>query len=119
VHIDITELEKPVGANIGSRLMISEEPYDNLQEIVERYIVPCNRHLREASNHIKFVACSNVEELEVMLKAEKTEDPNKIPYKITCLPQYPQFLVLGYIPKKELVKEYIKVSLRLIIKFFF
>jgi transcription elongation factor SPT6 len=30
VHIDITELEKPVGANIGSRLMISEEPYDNL-----------------------------------------------------------------------------------------
>lgn len=30
VHIDIEESEKAVGANIGSRLKISSEHYDNL-----------------------------------------------------------------------------------------
>jgi transcription elongation factor SPT6 len=30
VHIDIEELEKPVGANIGSKLKIGEEIFENL-----------------------------------------------------------------------------------------
>jgi len=47
VHIDITELEKAIGANIGSKLRIGDDFYENLQEIVERYIIPCNRSLRE------------------------------------------------------------------------
>ena len=46
-----------------------------------------------------------------MLKEEKAQDSNRIPYKFTVLPDYPQHLVLGYIPKLILVKEYIKVSI--------
>lgn len=46
-----------------------------------------------------------------MLKEEKTQDSQRIPYKITVLPQYPQYIVLGYIPKQLMVKEYIKVSI--------
>ena len=43
------------------------------------------------------------------MKEEKAQDPNRIPYKFTILPDYPQHIVLGYIPKTILVKEYIKV----------
>ena len=38
VHIDIKETEKAIGANIGSKLWINEDSFDNLQDIVERYI---------------------------------------------------------------------------------
>lgn len=86
VHIDIVELDKPIGANIGSKLQIGEEIFDNLQEIIERYIMPCNRHLRDATNHPKFKHCEAVEELDKILKDEKATNPNNIPYKFTILP---------------------------------
>jgi transcription elongation factor SPT6 len=57
VHIDIREHEKAVGASIGSKLEMCEEFFDNLQEIIERYITPCNRNVREAINHMKFRNC--------------------------------------------------------------
>lgn len=112
VHIDINEHDKAIGANIGSKLSISrEEFFENLQEIVERYISPCNKLMREAAGHAKYTQCETSEDLETSLKAEKAVDPNRIPYKITVLPQYPQHIVLGYIPKTLLVKEYIKVRI--------
>ena len=54
--------------------------------------------------------CSTVDELEEALKKEKSEDPNKIPYRFTILEMYPQNIILGYIPKEKLIKEYIKVK---------
>lgn len=51
VHIDIVEAEKTPGAAIGSKLLISNEAFDNLREIVERYIIPCNRLVREVAQH--------------------------------------------------------------------
>ena len=112
VHIDIKELDKAIGANIGSKLQISDEVYENLQEIVERYIIPCNRSLREVTQHPKFQACKNIEELQKNLENEKNEDNSRIPYRFTVLDKYPQYVILAYIPKKDLVKEYIKVKPR-------
>jgi hypothetical protein len=50
-HLDIEELDKPIGASIGTKLKLGEEKFDNLQEIIERYIVPCNKHLQLAVEH--------------------------------------------------------------------
>ena len=86
VHIDVSERDKTEGASIGAKLFISEEVFDNLQEIVERYIIPCNRQLREACSHPKFKQCDTQEELDKVLKEEKNADPNRIPYKLTILP---------------------------------
>jgi transcription elongation factor SPT6 len=74
VHIDIVESEKAIGANIGAKLTISDETYENLQEIVERYIMPCNRSLREVIQHSKFQKCQNLEEIKKVVEAEKAED---------------------------------------------
>lgn len=112
VHIDIEEFDKAVGANIGSRLKISSEFYENLQEIVERYITPCNRSLREVTMHPKFSKCTKMEQMQEMLLKEKSEDSSKIPYRFTILDDYPQYLILAYIPKKEMVREFIKVKPR-------
>ena len=111
VHIDIEEFDKPIGAHIGSRLKVGNEYYDNLQEIVERYLTPCNRSMREVVNHPKF--CSTVKQFDDMQKVldkEKAEDPNKIPYRFCVLDDYPQHVILAYIPKKDVVKEFVKIK---------
>ena len=62
VHIDIIESDKPPGASIGNKLRINDEEFENLQEIVERYIIPCNRALKEVIQHPKFKECESEEE---------------------------------------------------------
>ena len=112
VHIDIKELDKAIGANIGSKLQISDEQYENIQEIVERYIHPCNRSLREVIQHQKFLKVKDLDELKKALENEKSEDNSRIPYRFSILDKYPQYIILAYIPKKDVVKEFIKVKPR-------
>jgi len=112
VHININEHEKPIGASIGSKLTINDEIFENLQEIIDRYIMPCNRHVREACNNPKFIVCESTEDLERILREEKNNDGSRIPYRLTIFPNYPQHIVLGYIPKANMIKEYIKVKPR-------
>jgi transcription elongation factor SPT6 len=57
VHMDIEETDKPIGASIGNKLQISDETFESIQEIIDRYIIPCNRALREVIHHIKFMQC--------------------------------------------------------------
>ena len=109
VHIDIQELDKPKGAVIGSRLVISNDQFDSLREIVERYVIPCNRLVRDVIAHTKFVECDTYEELETIIKDEKIEKPTGIPYRFAILRDYPQHVVLAYQPKEKVIKEFIRV----------
>ena len=63
-------------------------------------------------NHSKFLKCESVDDLKSALEKEKREDSSKIPYKFTILEKYPQHIILGYIPKDKMVKEYIKIKPR-------
>ena len=88
VHIDIQEFDKPKGASIGSRLSISSESFENLREIVERYIIPCNRLVREIVRSPKWVDTDRWEVVEETLKNEKNADRSRIPYRFVILSQY-------------------------------
>ena len=110
VHIDIVEQNKQKGAAIGSTLVISNDYFfDSLREIVERYIIPCNRLVREVVGHQKFSDAKSFEDLEARLKEEKKEEPARIPYRFAILPVYPQHVVICYVPKEKVLKEFIKV----------
>ena len=121
VHLDITEYEKCTKTNqwihstrdnLGTRLKISDEFYENLQEIIERYITPCNRSLREVTQHPKFFKCKKEEEVKDELEKEKKEASSRIPYKFVILDEYPQYVILYYIPSKALKIEFIKIKPR-------
>ena len=110
VHIDIIERDKQPGAAIGSTLIISNDYYfESLREIVERYIIPCNRLVRDVVGHQKFSDAKTFEDLEARLKEEKKEEPTRIPYRFAILPVYPQHVVICYVPKEKVLKEFIKV----------
>ena len=56
--------------------------------------------------------CKVIEELQNELEEEKAEESAKVPYKFTVLETYPQYVVLGYIPRNTMIKELIKVKAR-------
>ena len=56
--------------------------------------------------------CKVIEELQKELEKEKAEESAKIAYKFTVLETYPQYVVLGYIPRNTMIKELIKVKAR-------
>ena len=68
--------------------------------------------MKEVIQHPKFQSFKDGEDLKKSLEKEKETDASRIPYKFTCLDKYPQYLILAYIPKKELVREFIKVKPR-------
>lgn len=97
---------------LGTRFRIGEEVYDSLQEIADRYIVPCDKLTKEAINHPKFKdsLTGGLKSIEVSLRNEKKSNPAMNPYCFTISPNYPQFLILIYIPKEKIITEYIKVK---------
>ena len=56
--------------------------------------------------------CKVLDELQKVLEKEKAEESAKIPYKFTVVETYPQYVVLGYIPRNTMIKELIKVKAR-------
>ena len=86
MHLDILEIDKPKGAVIGQRLVIHSESFENLREIVERYIIPCNRLVREVVRSPKWVDTDRFEVVEESLRNEKNADRSRIPYRFAILP---------------------------------
>lgn len=109
-HLDIIEEGKPATNMLGTKFKIGDESYDSLQEIIDRYIMPCEKLTKEAIQNPKFK--DNSVNIIQLLKQEKRANPSRIPYYFTITEQYPQFLLLHYVPKEKTVTEYIKVKPR-------
>jgi transcription elongation factor SPT6 len=111
-HLDIIEEGKPAPNMLGKKFKIANETYDSLQEIIDRYIKPCEKLTKEAITHVKFKdsLSGGLKYIENLLRQEKTSRPSSIPYYFTISPQYPQFFILSYIPKEKYIEEFIKVK---------
>ena len=112
VHLNVLEQEKLPGAQIGSKLRIAgvDEAFETLQEIQDRYIHACTKKTMDVIRHPKFAECSSMKDLEELLRNEKAKIPNIIPYRFSILTDYPQFVVLAYMPKAKVIREYFKVK---------
>ena len=64
------------------------------------------------TQYSKWFDIDNWEELEEALKEEKAADKGRIPYRLAILQQYPQHVVLAYVPRERVVREFIKVRPR-------
>jgi len=54
MHLEVREGGKTQDQLISNQLFISKEEYGTLDEIVERYLRPCNQLMEVASQHRKF-----------------------------------------------------------------
>lgn len=111
-HLDVIEEGKPALNMLGTKFRISTDVFESLQEIIDRYVCPCAELTKEAISHPKFKdsISGGSKLIETLLIQEKRSRPTNIPYYFTIRQEYPQYLVLYYLPKEEITVEYIKVK---------
>ncbi|KAF6000603.1 hypothetical protein F1559_002635 [Cyanidiococcus yangmingshanensis] len=92
------------------RLRLGTELYDDLDEVLARYIEPVVQHALEATQHPKFVLNNNNnnneqgdEALQTLLRQEKAASPSGIPYRLAFSRQRPAHLVFAYLPGRSTV----------------
>lgn len=132
-HIDILEDKKINEFSIGKRLIIDGEDFEDLDEILARYIGNLTGYVREIMNHKNYrnaeqlnstfsqipqdatatsedITEIKTEVIERALLDERDKNKSKIPYMFTCCTKLPGKFLLSYLVRVKLRNEYIKIT---------
>lgn len=110
-HIDVREEGKENAFSLGQSLWIGNDEFEDLDEIIARYVNPMAACARELLGY-KYYRDSgggNKDKMEEMLREEKLKDPKKIHYFISASKNYPGKFLLSYLPKTKCKHEYVSV----------
>ncbi|XP_065867343.1 transcription elongation factor SPT6 homolog isoform X2 [Euphorbia lathyris] len=112
VHKDIIEGEKDCTTitsllHIGKSLKIGDSIFNDLDEVLDRFVNPLVSHLKAMISFRKFKKGSKAE-IDGLLKAEKAEYPMRIPYCFGLSYEHPGTFILSYI-RTNLHHEYVGV----------
>lgn len=114
-HVTIREEGKDNAFSLGHQLFIENEPYEDLDEIIARYIQPMASYARELLNYKYCIKLqSALKETDVMqeeLFMAKRAQPC-FPYRFCPSRDYPGKFLLGYMPKDKPKIEYLTVTAR-------
>lgn len=114
-HINIKEEGKDNAFSLGHQLFIDNESYEDLDEIIARYIQPLASYAREILNHKYCIplppdAGDEVDLLQERLVKEKLNAPNSFPYRFCPSRKMPGKFIFGYMPKHKPKIEYLTVT---------
>ncbi|KHN38799.1 Transcription elongation factor SPT6 [Glycine soja] len=100
-HKDITSLLR-----IGKTLKIGEDTFEDLDEVMDRYVDPLVAHLKSMLNYRKFRKGTKAE-VDELLRMEKAEYPMRIVYSFGISHEHPGTFILTYIRSTNPHHEYI------------
>lgn len=100
-HKDITSLLR-----IGKTLKIGEDTFEDLDEVMDRYVDPLVSHLKAMLNYRKFRRGTKAE-VDELLKIEKLEFPMRIVYCFGISHEHPGTFILTYIRSTNPHHEYV------------
>lgn len=111
-HIDVREEGKENKYSLGRSLWIGNDEFEDLDEIIARYINPMAGYASELLEfkYYKPSVMGQKEEAEELLKQQKKDNPNGIPYIVSAAKQYPGKFMLSYLPRTRVRHEYISVT---------
>ncbi|KAF3970489.1 hypothetical protein CMV_005822 [Castanea mollissima] len=90
-HKDITSILR-----IGKSLKIGEDTFEDLDEVMDRYVDPLVSHLKGMLSYRKFRKGSKAE-VDELLRIEKSENPMRIVYCFSISHEHPGTFILTYI----------------------
>ncbi|KAF5193243.1 Transcription elongation factor spt6, partial [Thalictrum thalictroides] len=100
-HKDITSLLR-----LGKTLKIGDDTFEDLDEVMDRYVDPLVTNLKTMLNYRKFKKGTKAE-VDDLLKIEKSENPLRIVYCFGISHEHPGTFILSYIrntnPHHELI----------------
>ena len=106
-------------------LIIDGEDFEDLDEIIARYINPMSNFVKEIMAHKNFKDISSNEEVQIIDKCnlnnfnqiiekylleERAKISNRIPYLFTCCINFPGKFLLSYMIKLKVRNEYITIT---------
>ncbi|CAI9117820.1 OLC1v1019305C1 [Oldenlandia corymbosa var. corymbosa] len=100
-HKDITSLLR-----IAKTLKIGEDIFEDLDEVMDRYVDPLVTHLKAMLNYRKFRKGTKAE-VDDLLRVEKSENPMRIVYSFGIFHEHPGTFILTYIRSSNPHHEYI------------
>ncbi|XP_059462274.1 transcription elongation factor SPT6 homolog isoform X3 [Corylus avellana] len=100
-HKDITSLLR-----IGKTLKIGEDTFEDLDEVMDRYVDPLVSHLKAMLNYRKFRKGTKAE-VDELLKIEKSEYPMRIVYCFGISDEHPGTFILTFIRSTNPHHEYV------------
>ncbi|XP_048603156.1 transcription elongation factor SPT6 homolog isoform X3 [Brassica napus] len=98
---DITSLQR-----IGKTLTIGEDTFEDLDEVMDRYVDPLVSHLKIMLNYRKFRKGTK-SEVDELLRIEKSENPARIVYSFGISDEHPGTFILSYIRSTNPHHEYV------------
>ncbi|PIN00254.1 Transcription elongation factor SPT6 [Handroanthus impetiginosus] len=112
-HRDIEEIGKEgkdiTGLlQIGKKLKIKDEIFEDLDEVMDRYVDPLVAHLKAMLNYRKFRR-GNKTEVDELLRTEKAENPKRIVYGFGISHEHPGSFILTFIRSSNPHHEYISL----------
>ncbi|XP_011041352.1 PREDICTED: transcription elongation factor SPT6-like isoform X3 [Populus euphratica] len=100
-HKDITSLLR-----IGKTLKIGEDCFEDLDEVMDRYVDPLVGHLKSMLNYRKFRSGTKAE-VDELLRIEKSQQPARIVYSFGISHEHPGTFILTYIRSTNPHHEYV------------
>ncbi|XP_021745917.1 transcription elongation factor SPT6 homolog [Chenopodium quinoa] len=91
---------------IGKTLKIGEDTFEDLDEVMDRYVDPLVTHLKAMLNYRKFRKGTKAE-VDELLRIEKSEFPSRIVYSFGISHEHPGTFILTYIRSSNPHHEYI------------
>eukprot|EP00250_Pteridium_aquilinum_P021264 c25074_g1_i1 orf=411-5594(-) len=112
-HIDIVEGGKDSKdftsfLSLGKSLKIGEDVFEDLDEVIARYVDPLVGNLKEMLRYRKFRR-GRKEEVDSLLKQEKLVNQSRIAYAFSVSHEHPGALLLSYLRSSNIHHEYISL----------
>ncbi|KAJ8674975.1 hypothetical protein QAD02_010761 [Eretmocerus hayati] len=111
-HIDIREEGKENKYSLGRSLLIGNEEFEDLDEIIARHINPMAAYASEMLDfkYYKPHIMGMKDKAEEILKEQKKDNPSGIPYIVSAAKNYPGKFMLSYLPRTRTTHEYITIT---------
>ncbi|XP_054723966.1 LOW QUALITY PROTEIN: transcription elongation factor SPT6-like [Uloborus diversus] len=111
-HIDVREEGKENEFSLGHSLIIGNESFEDLDEIIARHVQPLSSYARDLLNFRYYVYADGgkKEEMEKILFEEKKKATNKIHYYVSACKQFPGKFLLSYLPRNKVRHEFITIT---------
>lgn len=119
-HVDVREEGKENAFSLGQSLWINDEEFEDLDEIIARYINPMAGHARDLYNFRYYRELGIPEEAwapgkerekaDETIKDDKKKNPAKIHYFVSASREFPGKFMLTYLPRAHPKHEYVTVT---------
>eukprot|EP00053_Salpingoeca_punica_P020212 m.211010 g.211010 ORF g.211010 m.211010 type:complete len:1767 (+) comp17822_c0_seq2:479-5779(+) len=102
-HIDVVEEGKADenAVDLGPKLVIDKMEFEDIDEILARYIDPMADLVRQLVSKNKVYRAVSKDDIDEVLREEKAKNPAKIPYYVIPDERRPGYFLLCYMPGKN------------------